>query len=275
MVPAMSITEPSESGTVLGGPAPETPAAGIAGHPYRAALFFLLVVVTVLVVVGGATRLFPVGTLVQLAAGDAILAAIGIALVIRLGWLEQAGFTTGIRRRYLPLLALPCIVALLPLGDGVRVTAPSTLLVFAGVTLTVGLAEETFFRGLILPALLPAGTLRAAVISALFFAAPHLLNLVGGLWDPAFTAADMVAAFGVGITFAAIRLRTGSIFPCIGIHALVDFCSIVALGGIEVPVQSPSSLLASAFVGVILAGYGICLLRHLLKDRFGVPAAPA
>jgi len=265
----------AEIGTGPGGPAPGTPAAVAAGHPYRTAFLFLLLVVLVLVAAGQAARLFPAGTVVQLAAGDAALAAIGIALVVRFGWQERTGFATGIRLRNLPILVLPCIVALLPLGDGVRVTEPSALLVFAGATLLVGLAEETFFRGLILSALLPAGTLRAVAVSSLFFAAPHLLNLIGGIWDPSFTAADMIAACGIGVTFAAIRLRTGSIFPCIGIHALVDFCSIIALGGIEVHTQSFASLLASAFIGVLLAAYGLFLLRHGAGMRTGAGENPA
>jgi hypothetical protein len=141
------------------------------------------------------------------------------------------------------------------------VTAPLVILAFAALTLLVGFAEETFFRGLILTALLPAGTTGAVVLSSFFFAAPHLLNVIGGTWDPAFTIVDSIAAFGLGITFAAIRLRTGSIWPLVGIHALFDFTSLVALGGMEVPAQSPQVLLASVVVGIVFVLYGLFLIR--------------
>ena len=117
---------------------------------------------------------------------------------------------------------------------------------FAALTLIVGFAEETFFRGLILTTLLPTGAIRAVILSSLLFAAPHLLNIIGGLWDPAFTLVDSIAAFGLGITFAAIRLRTGSIWPVIGIHAFFDFTSLVSLGGITVTAQSLQSRAACA-----------------------------
>ena len=214
------------------------------------------------------------GTLVQVALGDLILAAIGVALLMRLDWWEKAGYTTGIRLKHAPLIILPLAFALLPLGTGIQVTAPAAILAFAALTLIVGFAEETFFRGLILTSLLPAGALRAVVLSSLLFAAPHLLNIIGGLWDPAFTIVDSIAAFGLGITFAAIRLRTGSIWPVIGIHALFDFTSLIALGGITVTSQSLQSLVTSVCIGIVFIAYGLFLLRNQGKGAARVPNIP-
>jgi hypothetical protein len=56
-------------------------------------------------------------------------------------------------------------------------------------------------------------------------------------------------------------LRTGSIWPLVGIHALFDFTSLVALGGVEVPAQSPQVLLASVVVGIVFVLYGLFLIR--------------
>ena len=271
----IGVPVPADPDTGPGRPREGTPAAFYDRHPFRTSLLYLLIVVLVLVSVGAMTRFLPVGNIVQLGAGDAILAAIGIALVLRLDWLERAGFTTGIKPGHIPLLILPCAVALLPVANGVRVTDPPSLLVFAAATLVVGVAEETFFRGLILSTLVPTGILRAVTITSFFFAAPHLLNLIGGVWDPSFTAADMVAAFGIGITFAALRLRTGSIYPCIGIHALVDYCSLITLGGIEVHMQSFGSLLASVAIGILFVAYGLFLLRHMPKNQSGNLTATA
>jgi membrane protease YdiL (CAAX protease family) len=230
-------------------------------HPYRSSFGFLLVVIVVVLAVGMANERFLMGSLVQVAIVDLLLAITGIFLLARLGWWGKAGYMTGIRLSHVPLFILPVAVGLISLGEGIRVTAPLVILAFAALTLLVGFAEETFFRGLILTALLPAGTIGAVLLSSFFFAAPHLLNVIGGTWDPAFTVVDSIAAFGLGITFAAIRLRTGSIWPLVGIHALFDFTSLVALGGVGVPAQSPQVLLASVVVGIVFVLYGLFLIR--------------
>jgi membrane protease YdiL (CAAX protease family) len=240
-------------------------------HPYRSSAGFLLVVVVVVLAVGMANERFLMGSLVQVAVVDLTLAIIGIFLLARLGWWGKAGYTTGIRFSHVPLFILPVAIGLVSVGQGIRVTAPLVILAFAGLTLLVGFAEETFFRGLILTALLPAGTIRAVVLSSFFFAAPHLLNVIGGTWDPAFTIVDSIAAFGLGITFAAIRLRTGSIWPLVGIHALFDFTSLIALGGVEVSAQSPQVLLGSVVIGIVFVLYGLFLLRKELNAA--TPAA--
>jgi membrane protease YdiL (CAAX protease family) len=250
-----------------------TLAGFIALHPYRSSLLFLLIVMGVVITVGLLTRLFLVGNLIQLAAGDLLLAVMGIILLTRLDWWGKSGYTTGIRLAQLPLFILPCAIAVLSLGKGILVTAPTTVIAFAILTLIIGFAEETFFRGLMLTTLLPVGTISAVVISSVLFAAPHLLNILGGLWDPAFAVVDSIAAFGLGITFAAFRLRTGSIWPCVGIHAFVDFTSLISLGGITVTTQSTQSLFTSFFIGIVFVIYGVWLLRDRIGETPGISNA--
>jgi len=232
-------------------------------HPYGSAFLFLLIVIVVVIAAGLMNTIFLRGSLVQLATGDLVLACIGILLLTSLGWWGPAGYITGIRWVQIPLFVLPVLAALVSLGQGIRVTAPTAILAFAALTLVIGFAEETFFRGLILNTLLPAGTFRAVALSSLLFAAPHFLNIIGGAWDPYFTIADSVAAFGLGVAFAALRLRTGSIWPIVGVHALFDFCSLVTLGGVDVPAQSPQVLLMSVLYGIVFSIYGLFLLRSL------------
>jgi len=242
-----------------------TPEHFTADHPYLSAAGFLAIVVCVVLGIGAINEHFLMGSLVQVALVDSVLALTGIIVLWRLSWWEKAGYTSWIRIRDLPLFILPCAVALLSLTGGIQAAAPLTLLAFAALTLIVGFAEEAWFRGLILTALLPAGIFRAAVISAVCFAAPHLLNMLGGTWDPAFTAVDTVAAFGLGLTFAALRLRTGSIWPLVGVHALFDFTSLAAIGGVEIHAQSIQILVSSVTVGIVFAAYGIFLLRGIHK----------
>jgi hypothetical protein len=242
-------------------------------HPYRSSAVFLLIMLFVILATGMISPVLRMGNLEQLAVGDLILATTGIFLMTRLDWWRKAGYTTGIRLAQFPLFILPLAIALLSLGEGIRVTAPLSILAFAALTLIVGFAEETFFRGLILTSLLPIGTTRAVVLSSFLFAAPHFLNIIGGIWDPTFTVVDSIAAFGLGITFAAIRLRTGSIWPLVGIHAIFDFTSIISLGGIDVPAQSPQVLFSSVFIGIVFIVYGLFLLRSERTGAKGVTNA--
>jgi membrane protease YdiL (CAAX protease family) len=230
-------------------------------HPYFSAVGFLVIVVGVVFGFGALNEFFLMNTVEQVALGDLVLAIIGIFLVIRLRWWAKAGFTKGIKRADAPLFILPAAVSLLSLSGGIRVSSVVTLLTFTVVTLVIGFAEETYFRGLILTSLLPTGVFRAAIISSFFFAAPHLLNTIGGVWDPSFAIVDSVAAFGLGFTFAALRMRTESIWPLIGIHALFDFTSLITLGGLAVPTQSSQVLITSVIVGIGFTAYGIFLLR--------------
>ncbi len=237
--------------------------------PYVFAALLLGVIVLVSTIAGGIGLLSGLPAIGQVVIADIALAVVGIALLGFLGWWEKAGYTKSIRVLDLPLFFLPFIVALLSLTGGINVTAPTLIIAFALFALLIGFTEETFFRGLILTGLLPTGVYRAVLFSSILFAAPHLLNFLTGLWNPLFTLADTVAAFGIGITFAALRLRTGSIWPLIGLHALIDFCALLTLGSLEVTAQAPESLAISIMVGILLVGYGWFLLSRKFPGTQG------
>jgi membrane protease YdiL (CAAX protease family) len=92
-------------------------------------------------------------------------------------------------------------------------------------------AEETFFRGFLLPQLrikfahlnTPAAV--AIVASQLLFALYHLPNLVMGNSGHVGTAPTEIAVqlgldFLIGVVYAALYLLTRNLFLVIGIHAL-------------------------------------------------------
>jgi hypothetical protein len=244
-----------------------TPGRFITGHPYLSAAGFLAIVVCVVLGIGATNAILHAGPLVQVALVDSVLACAGILVLVRLSWWEKAGYTSWIRWRDVPLFIPLIAVALLSFTSGIPKTAPLILFAVAGLTLVVGFAEELWFRGLILTALFPVGVLRATAISAVCFALPHLLNVLGGTWDPAFTVVDTIAAFGLGFTFAALRIRSGSIWPLVGVHALFDFTSIVAIGGVEVHAQSLPLLVSSVAVGAAFVVYGLFLLQGTRKPE--------
>jgi membrane protease YdiL (CAAX protease family) len=235
-------------------------------NPYLFALLLLGIFLFTGAVAGALHFVSGVSLIVQVAVADIVLAVIGVVLLYRLGWFEKAGYTSSIKARHIPLLVLPLIVALLSFSDGIAVTDPLVVAGFALFALLVGFTEETFFRGLMLTGLVPTGVYGAVLLSSFLFAAPHMLNIFAGLWDPSFAVADTVAAFGIGVTFAALRIRTGSIWPAVGLHTLTDFSALLALGTIEVGAQSQGSLAGTAIIGIILTVYGL-LIVSLKSDR--------
>lgn len=105
--------------------------------------------------------------------------------------------------------------------------------VLIGQVFGTAVAEETFFRGFLLPQLRQKFTrMNAAVgiglaiaISQLAFAFFHLPNLVLGVSGKVGTgffdiASQLALDFGIGIVFAAVYMRTGNLFLVMGIHAL-------------------------------------------------------
>jgi hypothetical protein len=107
--------------------------------------------------------------------------------------------------------------------------------VLLGYALGVAPAEETFFRGLLLPQLrlkfselAPAVAVGAALaVSQLLFALYHLPSeLLGGSSGVGMGALDIAIDVGrlflIGLLYAALYLRTGNLFLVIGIHAVED-----------------------------------------------------
>ena len=233
----------------------------ISRHPLGGAIYFLILFLVV-GTLGGVFGIFltrsPL-TLVAVSEGTAGIA--GILLIIWLGWLMRAGYGTAGRLRDVPLYILPAGIALLSFTEGIPEVPAGTAVYFLIVALIIGFSEETFFRGLMLQSLVPLGVLRTILISSALFAFPHLLNALSGAWDFAFTLADSFAAFGIGVAFAAILFRTGTIWPVIAIHALTDFTALYSTGTVFVTGQSALDLVAVAGTGLLAMAYGLFLVR--------------
>jgi membrane protease YdiL (CAAX protease family) len=87
---------------------------------------------------------------------------------------------------------------------------------FGGVSLTAGFCEEFLYRGYFIWVFAPwLGWWGAAALSLPFFAIPHLF--VYRRWDG-------VLRTGIaGAIFTAVVAISGSLWPAIALHALVDF----------------------------------------------------
>ncbi len=88
--------------------------------------------------------------------------------------------------------------------------------------LLIGYVEEVLFRGFLFKALLKKdGPKLAILISAVTFGLGHIVNLLAGQANLE-TALQMVFAIAWGMIFTLAFYKSGSLWPCIVAHALVD-----------------------------------------------------
>lgn len=163
-------------------------------------------------------------------------------------------------------MLLPPVAAGLPfllLGWNLEPGAVVPLLL-VGVPL-VALNEELMFRGLLLDILGPLGVRRAVLLTSVLFGASHLVNLVSGAFPP-FVAMQVAVTTAGGVAFAAIRLRTGSLWSVLVLHWIVDIIAIATLTG---PATASPLLLPVLFAwlgaNLLLWRYGWRLLAPLLS----------
>lgn len=107
--------------------------------------------------------------------------------------------------------------------------------------------EEVLFRG-VLPAVWgeKLGVVRAAAASAALFALLHLGSALGGSFPAA--AVQALCAFGAGLLFAAVRMKTGSIALPLLAHALINLT-----GGAELTTPRAAAYLAASALCTLCA----------------------
>jgi len=176
----------------------------------------------------------------------------------------------------LPLLLLPALPVML--GPAL-IDAPAWKFALAAFSIaTVAFGEEGVFRGVVMPVLLARGVRPALFGSAALFGLMHVMNLADNN-HPITVAAQVVMTFGIGIGFGAVALATGTIWPLLVIHFLMDFLNSIqaAAPGESTGVATSDLLLTGALnvvLGLLTAGYGMWLLRRrvgLLRE-FDRPA---
>jgi hypothetical protein len=122
---------------------------------------------------------------------------------------------------------------------GGRMSTAAALLLVAGVAVLVPIAEEVAFRGYLFPALTRwSGPWTAAIIAALLFGAAHVLA-----YPPEVLPALTFFGFGACLLY----WMTGSLLPCIGLHALNN--GVV----IAVTTDVPPGVVAVALLAPVIA----------------------
>jgi membrane protease YdiL (CAAX protease family) len=175
-----------------------------------------------------------------------------LVLVAALGWWTLAGFTPPAEWRDLRLYWLPVLLLAAPFVAGVRPIPPEALGLLVVAYVATAVFEEGMWRGVMLGLLRPTGVWQAVLVSSLLFGLGHLGNSALRGISP-IIAAQAVGAGVQGVGFAALRLRTNTLWPLIVIHALHDL--FLQMGTLPIP-------LIEVPIDTALLIYGIFLLRR-------------
>lgn len=205
-----------------------------------------------------------------------ICSALPVYLIFQFGMKDMiTGFSGG--KRGLLLCVPAFLVALdnfpfLPLITGSLKFVGSAGNIFPYVLycLSIGVMEETIFRGNLLPLFMfkfskdKKGTFWAVVVSSAIFGAMHLLNLLGGFSPMVFLQVGY--SFLIGCMCAAATLFSGNIIVPIIIHALFDIGGFLTdYGFLEGTLWTTGNVVLTAVVSVIMA---TVIVVSFLKSDF-------
>jgi membrane protease YdiL (CAAX protease family) len=152
---------------------------------------------------------------------------------------------------------------------------PRVLLIVAGNAALVAISEELMFRAILLQGMLERYAVWPAVlISSALFGLAHTANglatgdVSGALWQA-------LAATLQGVGYAAIRLRTRSVWPMVLVHGLWDYALVTAT--LPHPAEDGASILPYvALLAVLpLCLYGVYLLRPSQRAPLALSDAAA
>ena len=229
----------------------------------------VVLAVAVVTVAAGVTRMVLDLPSENVELGAEVVLALLVAVVVtRMGWWRHVGFRRLVPLRDLRLFWIPLFpvlpalpAALATIGEqAVGVGGLGRLGFWLILAVLVAFVEEVAFRGLILRALAPRGVWRAAVISSVLFGLMHAVNLLFGA-QPAQTLLQMGSATALGFGFAAVALRTGTLWPLVVIHALIDVAGFAAADGATGTAVTGTDLVVAAVYAVMFLGYGALVLR--------------
>lgn len=225
-----------------------------------------------------------IGSAAAIALGALVMAAVW-RILARRGWASLVGFTAPARWRQPWLVWLPALYILVNLigllGKPLQASGDwGVWLQGVAFSVSVPLVEESVFRGLILAILLnrfheTRGQVFGAVLfSSLLFGLWHLTMLLGPHAPWQTVVANVVYGTLAGVGFAAVVLRTRSIWLLMAAHAGIVFAGrlpgILMLGQVVPPTafvstteQAWLSAIYSTLACVPLFLYGLWLLRDI------------
>ena len=184
-----------------------------------------------------------------------VQSALMLWVIWHLGWFRLAGFTRSVRDIH--IYWYPVILAFIPALFYGTVAIPAGWLTFYALALLfTGISEESFARGIALPALRSRGKWFALLFAALLFSIGHFVNLFFEDFGLVEMADKLLATFGFAILFGGVFIRTGNIWPLIVLHTLFDY-SYLTSGTAGPYVAEPISIPLHAVLAVANIAYGV------------------
>ncbi|MFE8700818.1 CPBP family intramembrane glutamic endopeptidase [Cytobacillus sp. FJAT-54145] len=159
----------------------------------------------------------------------------------------------------LPLLILPLYILS---EKGISSWGLSQNLVLLIAAIGVSVNEEVIFRGILLNAFLKRwGKWVAVFVPSILFAFTHTTNVIAG-GDTMYAIYQTLWTFAGGVILAGIRIRTGSLYPVILFHFVLDFVEYFATGnyGVHSEPYATTLLIPIVIMSIVLMVYTIILL---------------
>ena len=224
-------------------------------HPFWFSLLFTIIVMQILgfavAVIG---RVLGLPDLVIRTSAMGVITIVSLIFIWRISWWKDAGLVNTTQNVY--ALAVPLILTFFPLVFfGTTTLEPTRASLFLLAVLFTGISEEAVFRGLFIRAFLPRGKWQAVLIPAVFFAAAHIVQSLGGAMSLGDNLVQIANAFFYGVMMGAVRMRVNNIWPLIMLHALIDMFWVTTglPDGVITMEQIPLSIYLIEWVPYIVA----------------------
>jgi membrane protease YdiL (CAAX protease family) len=180
------------------------------------------------------------------------------------------------------LLGWPLVLLALPDVESVElVFDPTLFVILIFLYLFIGFFEELLFRGYVQGFLMRRwgesyrGMLLSVLLTSLIFGGAHLVNLIMGRATPLYAVVQFAYAVFFGVFFSALYVRSGSLFPGIGLHMFFDFMANLDAFRPGAPPRSEivrSSTPEAAFVGILITlPLFLIGLYYLRKSKLQLP----
>ena len=129
----------------------------------------------------------------------------------------------------------------------------------AAITMAiVGYVEEIIFRGLLYKAIEKDNVKQAIIISAVTFGAGHIVNLLTG-HGSVDTILQMAYAIAIGFAFVICFYKSGSLFPCIITHSIINMTSKFSNHNITEQTERYWNYGATVFIILVAGAYALYL----------------
>lgn len=159
---------------------------------------------------------------------------------------------------FLPIIAIEIIPLFFGLKSGFKL---SVVIIYLLFTISVGLAEELYFRGIIARVLKQKGLFTVIILTSLLFSAGHLFNLLAGakLMD---TLLQILFAFVFGAVAVQISISTGSIIIPIIWHIIHNSIAMGTVGN-----TGMANMITGSIQVLVLTLYAIYLWIMVMNEK--------